>query len=50
MRIALTADEFYPAIRGSPTSVTELSTVLIKFGADPGRSYPRPGQLAEEET
>lgn len=50
MRIALTADEFYPAIGGSPTSAMELSTALVKLGAEPvviTHSYP--GQPAEEE-
>jgi glycosyltransferase involved in cell wall biosynthesis len=50
VRIALTADEFYPAIGGSPTSAMELSTALAKLGAEPvviTHSYP--GQPAEEE-
>ncbi len=50
MRIAITADEIYPAVGGSPTSTMELSTALAKLGAEPvliTHSYP--GQPAEKE-
>ena len=50
MRIALTADEFYPAIGGSPTSTMELSMALAKLGAEPVViTHAYPGQPAEEE-
>ncbi len=50
MHIALVADEFYPAIGGSPTSTMELSTALVKLGAEPVViTHAYPGQPAEEE-
>lgn len=50
MRIAMTADEFYPAIGGSPTSTMELSAALVKLGAEPVViTHAYPGQPAEEE-
>ncbi|KUO41187.1 MAG: hypothetical protein AVW06_01650 [Hadesarchaea archaeon DG-33-1] len=50
MRIAMTADEFYPAIGGSPVSTMELSTAVAKLGAEPVViTHAYPGQPAEEE-
>ena len=50
MRIAMTADEFYPAIGGSPVSTMELSTALAKLGAEPVViTHAYPGQPADEE-
>lgn len=50
MRIALTADEFYPAIGGSPTSTMELSTALAKLGAEPVViTHAYPSQPSEEQ-
>jgi glycosyltransferase involved in cell wall biosynthesis len=50
MRVAITADEIYPAIGGSPTSTMELSEALAGLGVQPVLiTHAYPGQPAREE-
>jgi len=50
MRVAIVADEFYPAIGGAPTSAMEISIGLSKLGAEPVvLTHAYPGKPLEEE-
>ena len=50
MRVAMTADEFPPAIGGAPTYAMELSKALVELGTEPVViTHAYPGLPAEEE-